>query len=78
MPSAPVIPDEVRDELTTLMQKLLLNTHELSLEYSTLDCEKIQSCGLAKKAKELFKVVKKLNNLVKQMAQPPAKPSYVG
>jgi len=78
MPPAPVIPDEVRDELTTLMQKLLLKTHELSFEYSTLDCEKIQSCGLAKKAKELFKVVKKLNNLVKQMAQPPAKPSYVG
>jgi len=60
------------------MQELLLKTHELSFEYSTLDCEKIQECELAKKAKELFKVVKKLNKLVRQMAQPPAKPTYVG
>ena len=74
----PVIPDEVRDELTALMQELLLKTHELSFEYSTLDCEKIQECELAKKAKELFKVVKKLNKLVRRMAAPPAKPSYVG
>ena len=74
----PVIPDEVRDELTALMQELLLKTHELSFEYSTLDCEKIQECELAKKAKELFKVVKKLNKLVRRMATPPAKPSYVG
>lgn len=74
----PTIPETVRDELTQLMQELLLKTHELSFEYSTLDCPKIQDCELAKKAKELFKVVKKLNKLVRGMAAPPSKPTYVG
>jgi len=71
------IPDEYRDELASLMQELLLKTHELSFEYSTLDCEKVGECPLALKAKELFKVVKKLNELVREFAPPPPKPSYI-
>lgn len=59
------------------MQELLLKTHELSFEYSTLDCEKVNDCPLAQKAKELFKVVKKLNELVRQFAPTPTKPSYI-
>jgi len=74
----PTIPEAIRDELTALMQELLLKTHELSFEYSTLDCPQIQNCELAKKAKELFKVVKKLNKLVRSMATPSSKPTYVG
>lgn len=77
-PPTPAIPEAVRDELTQLMQELLLKTHELSFEYSTLDCPNVQNCELAKKAKELFKVVKKLNNLIRGMAAPPSKPTYVG
>jgi hypothetical protein len=76
-PPAPVIPQEVRDELTAIMQELLLKTHELSFEYSTLDCEEIQNCPLAKKSREIFKVVKHLNELVKKMAPPSTKPTYV-
>jgi hypothetical protein len=73
---APAIAPEVRDELTALMQDLLLKTHELSFEYSTMECEELGNCPLGKKSKELFRVVKKLNELVKKMApQPPA--SYV-
>jgi len=58
------------------MQQLLLKTHELSFEYSTLDCEEIRNCPLAQKARELFKVVKHLNELMKKMT-PPEKTSYV-
>jgi hypothetical protein len=76
-PPAPVIPQEVRDELTAIMQELLLKTHELSFEYSTLDCEEIQNCPLAKKSREIFKVVKHLNELVKKMTPPSTKPTYV-
>jgi hypothetical protein len=76
-PAVPEIKPEVRDELTSLMQELLLKTHELSFEYSTMECEEISNCPLAKKSKELFRTVKKLNELVRQMAPPP-KPTYVG
>jgi hypothetical protein len=62
---------EVRDELTQLMQDLLLKTHELSFEYSTMECEDIADCPLAKKSKELFRVVKLLNEMVKKMAKTP-------
>ena len=69
----PVVSDAVRDQLTALMQDLLLKSHELSFEYSTMDCEDLSVCPLAKKAKELFRVVKKLNELVRTMtAQPKA------
>jgi hypothetical protein len=74
---APSISPEVRDELTALMQELLLKTHELSFEYSTMECEELSQCPLAKKSKELFRVVKRLNDLVRKMAQP-SKPSYIG
>jgi len=77
MTPAPPISDELRDQLTALMQELLLKTHELSFEYSTLDCDNIQNCELAKKAKELFKVVKKLNNLIKKISPPPQRASYI-
>jgi hypothetical protein len=59
------------------MQELLLKTHELSFEYSTMECEDISNCPLAKKSKELFRTVKKLNELVRQMTPQP-KPTYVG
>jgi hypothetical protein len=72
----PPIAPEVRDELTSIMQELLLKTHELSFEYSTLDCQSIQKCLLAQKSRELFKVVKQLNELVRKMT-PPAKTGYV-
>jgi hypothetical protein len=75
--AAPEIKPEVRDELTSLMQELLLKTHELSFEYSTMECEDISNCPLAKKSKELFRTVKKLNELVRQMTPQP-KPTYVG
>jgi len=75
-PQAPQIAPEVRDELTNIMQELLLKTHELSFEYSTCDCEDIQVCPLAQKSKELFKVVKRLNEMMRKMT-PPAKTSYV-
>jgi len=64
----PVIPQEVRDKLTSLMQNLLLKTHELSFEYSTMECSDITTCPLAIKAKELFKTVKELNQLMKEVA----------
>jgi len=73
----PEIPEEVRTELTSLMQDLLLKTHELSFEYSTLDCPSIQTCPLAMKCREIFKVVKKLNEVVKTMGKATGKPSYM-
>jgi len=73
---APQLAPEVRDEITSIMQQLLLKTHELSFEYSTLDCEEIQECPLAQKSKELFKVVKRLNEVMKQVA-PPRKDSMI-
>jgi len=60
------------------MQELIVKTHELSFEYSTSDCEEILECPLAKKAKELFKIVKKLNEVVRKLAQPPSsKSTYI-
>jgi len=75
--TAPVLSEEMRDELTSLMQELLLKTHELSFEYSTLDCENMSKCPLAQKSRELFKVVKELNNLVRRMTPQRSQPSYV-
>ncbi|MEM2297610.1 MAG: hypothetical protein QXH10_09305 [Ignisphaera sp.] len=66
----------MRTELTSLMQDLLLKTHELSFEYSTLDCESIQACSLAQKCREIFKIVKRLNQVVKGISAPQRKPSY--
>ena len=70
------VPPEIRDELTSLMQELLLKTHELSFEYSTLECDKIKECPLAQKSRDLFRTVKKLNALVRQM-QTQQPPTYV-
>lgn len=67
-PQVPEISPEVRDELTGIMQELLMKTHELSFEYSTCDCEEIQTCPLAQKSKELFKVVKRLNETMRKVA----------
>ncbi|MEM2832704.1 MAG: hypothetical protein QXT16_08675 [Candidatus Caldarchaeum sp.] len=47
------------------MQELLLKAHELSFEYSTLDCNQLMSCPLGRKSRELFKAVKRLNELVR-------------
>jgi hypothetical protein len=74
--TAAPLPPEVRDELTSLMQELLLKTHELSFEYSTLECDKIKDCPLAQKSRELFRTVKQLNNLVRKM-QTQQQPTYV-
>lgn len=67
-----VISEELRTQLTGLMQELLLKCHELSFEYSTSDCEELLKCPIAVKSKEVFKVVKKLNQLVRRMT-----PSYI-
>jgi len=72
----PEITAETRDQLTLLMQELLMKTQELSFEYSTIDCNDLLKCPLAMKAKELFKVVKKLNELVRRMGTQ-ENPSYV-
>jgi len=56
------------------MQELLMNAHELSFEYSTMDCNDLSKCPLAQKAKDLFKTVKKLHQLMKKLTPPP-KPS---
>lgn len=63
------VSDTLRQALTNEMQELLLKAHELSFEYSTLDCDNITKCPLAKKSKELFKVIKRLNELIKSMSQ---------
>jgi len=75
-PPAPTLPPEARDQLTNLMQELLLKTHELSFEYSTSDCEEITKCPLAQQARELFKTVKKLHRIVRQVSLP-KETSYV-
>jgi hypothetical protein len=75
-PPAPQVAPEMQDALTSLMQELLLKSHELSFEYSTLDCDEISVCPLAKKSRELFKTVKRLNELVRSM-NPPQQSSYV-
>jgi len=67
----PSIAPEVRDELTAIMQELLLKTHELSFEYSTSDCKEIRNCSFAEKSRELFKVVKRLNALVRRITPTP-------
>jgi hypothetical protein len=72
--TAPPISPEVRDELTALMQDLLLKTHELSFEYSTLECDELSTCPLGKKCRELFRVVKKLNDTVRKMTPQPPTP----
>jgi len=76
-PTPTPLPPEVRDELTALMQELLLKTHELSFEYSTLECDKIKECPLAQKSRDLFRTVKKLNQLVRQMQTQQQQPAYV-
>jgi len=58
------------------MQELLFKTHELSFEYSTLDCKDISSCPLAVKSRELFRVVKKLNEVIRRIT-PTAPTSYI-
>jgi hypothetical protein len=70
------IPPEVRDELTFIMQNVLLKTHELSFEYSTMECEELANCPLGRKCKELFREVKKLNEIIRKMTQAP-QPTYV-
>jgi len=52
------------------MQQLMLKAYELSFEYSTSDCEEITKCPLGRKAKELFKVVKALYELMKDLTPP--------
>jgi len=49
------------------MQDLLFKTHELSFEYSTLDCKEISGCPLAMKSRELFRVVKRLNEVIRKL-----------
>ena len=72
--TAPELSEETRNKLTSIMQELLLKTHELSFEYSTIDCPKLNECPLAQKSRELFKTVKELNNLVRQATPTPTPP----
>jgi len=58
------------------MQELLFKTHELSFEYSTLDCKDISTCPLAVKSRELFRVVKKLNEVIRKIT-PTGPSSYI-
>lgn len=74
---APIeIPEEFRSELDQIMRELLIIAQELSFEYSTLDCKELMNCPLAQKSKELFKCIKKLNQLAKKYAPPQTKISY--
>jgi len=70
--ATPVVTEEIRTELTSLVQELLLKCHELSFEYSTSDCPHLLECPIATKSKEIFKVVKKLNQLMKRVT-----PQYI-
>lgn len=70
----PTITPEQRDRILSLMQKLLLKTHEASFEYSTLDCKDLATCPLAQKNKEIFKVVKELTQLIREMTPPESTP----
>jgi len=66
----PDVNEALRTELTETIQELLFKTHELSFEYSTMECEKLLECPLAQKAKEVFKVVKRLNEITKKLSPP--------
>ncbi|MEM1542785.1 MAG: hypothetical protein QXV82_09180 [Ignisphaera sp.] len=72
----PEIPEEFRSELDQLMREMLMTAQELSFEYSTLDCKEMINCPLAQKSKQLFKCIKKLNELAKKYAPPQAKITY--
>lgn len=73
---APVLPEELRDEMTNLIQQLLLQAHELAFEYALSNCEELLDCPLAQKAKSLFKIIKQLNDLVREGLSPSSKPTY--
>jgi hypothetical protein len=70
------IPEEFRSELDEIMRDLLTHAQELAFEYSTLDCPKILECTLAQKSKELFKDIKRLNEVAKKYAPKPPKVTY--
>jgi len=72
----PEISEEFRGELDEIMRELLITAQELSFEYSTLECESLLSCPLAQKSKQLFKCIKKLNELAKKYTQQTAKMTY--
>lgn len=75
-PEIPEIPEEFRGALDEVMRDLLMHAQELAFEYSTCDCPKILECTLAQKSKELFRDIKKLNEIAKKMAPKPAKVTY--
>jgi len=56
-----------QSQLSDLVQKLLMGVHEMSFEYCTMECEELQSCPLARKAKEIFKYIKSIDELVRSM-----------
>jgi hypothetical protein len=70
------LPEEFRSELDEIMRDLLTSAQELAFEYSTLDCSKILDCPLAQKSKELFKCIKRLNEVAKRLAPRPAQVTY--
>lgn len=63
------IPEQFRDEVAMAVQDLITKAQELSFEYCTLECSNITTCPLAKKGRELFKVVKTFNEIMKKMVQ---------
>jgi hypothetical protein len=70
------IPEEFRSELDEIMRDLLTSAQELAFEYSTLECPKILDCPFAQKSKELFKCIKRLNEVAKKYAPKTEKVTY--
>jgi len=75
-PEVAEIPEEFRSELDEIMRDLLTHAQELAFEYSTCDCSKLLECTLAQKSKELFKDIKRLNEVAKKYAPKPEKLTY--
>ena len=76
MPGALAIPPEVRNDLSRLTAELMTKSYELAFEYTTLECKDLMKCSLACKARDLFKTVKELYNVLRKIT-PTRTPSYV-
>jgi hypothetical protein len=65
------LPTDLREELTLLVQDLLLKCQELAFEYSTLETSHLVECPLADKCKDLFKTTKRIHEFIRKLAQAP-------
>jgi len=75
-PGALTIPPELREKLSRLTAELMTKSYELAFEYTTLECKNLMKCSLACKARDLFKTVKELYNVLRQTTLAKS-PSYV-